>query len=106
MRCFCSLQPKRWAFWLPWAEWSYNNNHHTATNMTPYEVVYGLAHLEVPLHEDGTTKLEMVDRSLQERNRVLSLLNANLEAAQNRKKIQADKHRIERDFDVGDLVYL
>ena len=41
LRCFCSLQPKQWSKWLPWAEWSYNTSYHTATKLTPYEVVYG-----------------------------------------------------------------
>lgn len=48
----------------------------------------------------------MVDRSLLERNRILSLLKANLEAAQKRMIVQANKHKTERVFQVGDLVYL
>ncbi|XP_068340471.1 uncharacterized protein [Pyrus communis] len=58
------------------------------------------------VYEAGTTKLDMVDRCLQERNRVLSLLKVNLLAAQNRITVQANKHRTERVFQVGDLVYL
>ncbi|XP_073265974.1 uncharacterized protein [Populus alba] len=30
-----------WAKWLPLAEWWYNTNYHSATKMTPYEVLYG-----------------------------------------------------------------
>jgi hypothetical protein len=34
------------------------------------------------------------------------LLKENLQTAQNRQKISADRHRIERNFEVGDLVFL
>ena len=104
--CFCSLQPKQWLKWLPWAEWSYNTSYHTATKLTPYEVVYGQPPPHVPVYESGTTKIDSVDQCLQDRNRMLSLLKTNLESAQLRMKRQADKHRTERSFDIGDFVYL
>ncbi|KAM2104972.1 hypothetical protein ACFX1R_015518 [Malus domestica] len=106
LRCFCSLQPKQWLKWLPWAEWSYNTSYHSTAKMTPYEVVYGQSPPRVPLYESGTTKVDMVDHCLQERNHVLSLLKTNLAAAQERMTTQANKHRTERSFDVGDFVYL
>jgi hypothetical protein len=34
------------------------------------------------------------------------LLKENLQTAQNRQKMSVDKHRIERSFEVGDLVFL
>ena len=34
------------------------------------------------------------------------MLKTNMERAQNKMKVQADKHRTQREFDVGDLVYL
>ncbi|TQD73313.1 hypothetical protein C1H46_041154 [Malus baccata] len=37
---------------------------------------------------------------------MLSLLKSNLEAARCRMKVQADKHRTEREFAAGDWVYL
>lgn len=40
LRCFCSLQPKKWLTWLPWAEYTYNTAFHSATKLCPYEVVY------------------------------------------------------------------
>lgn len=40
LKCFCSLQPKKWATWWAWAEWSYNTAHHSATKMSPYDAVY------------------------------------------------------------------
>lgn len=104
--CFCSLQPKKWSLWFPWAEWSYNTAYHTATKMSPYEVVYGQPPPSLHVYEAGTTKLDMVDQSLLERGKMISLLKANLEATQVCMTAQANKHRTERIFQVGDMVYL
>lgn len=40
LRCLCSETPKEWSKWLPSAEWWYNTTFHTATELTPYEIVY------------------------------------------------------------------
>ncbi|TQD70994.1 hypothetical protein C1H46_043477 [Malus baccata] len=106
LRCFCSLQPKKWLTWLPWAEWSYNTSYHSAAKMTPYEVVYGQPPPHIPLYESGTTKIDMVDHCLKDRTRILSLLKTNLAAAQERMTTQANKGRTERSFAIGDFVYL
>ena len=106
MRCFCSLQPKKWLQWLSWAEWSYNTSYHSSSKLTLYEIVYGQRPPAVPTYESGTTKLDVVDQYLQTRSQILSQLKTNLEAAQVRMKHQVDKHRTERMFAVGDMVYL
>lgn len=78
--------------------------------MTPYEIVYGQRLPFLPIYEAGTTKLDMVDRSLQDRNCTLSLslsfLKANLEAAQVCVKQQTNENRVDRSFNVGDKVFL
>ncbi|KAB2625792.1 hypothetical protein D8674_017452 [Pyrus ussuriensis x Pyrus communis] len=60
----------------------------------------------VSSYEPGTTKVEFVDQCLQERIKMLSLLKSNLEVAQCRMKVQHDKKRKERTFEVGDWVCL
>ncbi|GKC71969.1 retrotransposable element Tf2 [Tanacetum coccineum] len=47
-----------------------------------------------------------IDSTLQERESTVQLLKDNLLKAQNRMKMQADKHRSERVFQVGDWVFL
>ena len=81
LRCFCSLQPKKWANWLPWAEYSYNTSYHSSTKMTPYEVLYGQPPPILPAYEKGTTRVDSLDQALHEKNRMLALLKTNLEAA-------------------------
>lgn len=50
--------------------------------------------------------LDLVDCSLQHREATIALLKHNLTLAQNRMKTQADKHRSERSFAVGDWVFV
>ena len=50
--------------------------------------------------------VEVVDDYLQSRQQVMSLLKQNLLLAQERMKVQVDKHRVERSFLEGDWVYL
>lgn len=106
LRCFCSHQPKKWVPSLPWAKWHYNTTFHTYSKLTPYEVFYGQPPPTMPTYESGATKIDLVDQSLQERNRILSQLKTNLVVAQVCMKQQADKHRSERSFEVGDMVFL
>ena len=49
---------------------------------------------------------DRVDVHLKSRQQLTALLKHNLLAAQERMKLFIDKHRIEREFSVGDWVYL
>lgn len=54
----------------------------------------------------GDSKLEVIDRSLEQREAALKLIKFYLQRAQNRMKVQTDKNRVHRLFQVGDFVYL
>ncbi|GJX69778.1 retrotransposable element Tf2 [Tanacetum coccineum] len=106
LRCMTGESPKDWVQWLPLAAYWYNTNYHSATNTTPFEVVYGQP---PPLHipyMSKDSKVELVDRTLTAREKTIDMLKFNLAKAQNRMKVQADKHRTEREFSVGDWVCL
>nr|GEV64019.1 retrovirus-related Pol polyprotein from transposon 297 family [Tanacetum cinerariifolium] len=49
---------------------------------------------------------ELVDRTLQAREKAIQMLQFNLRKAQDRMKSQADKHRFDMEFEVYDWVYL
>jgi len=40
LRCMCIQAPKKWLKWLPLAEYWYNTSFHSATQYTPFEVLY------------------------------------------------------------------
>jgi hypothetical protein len=87
-------------------EWWYNSSYHTSLNMTPFQAVYGFKPsmvVEVIIHD-------CLDLTAQEqrRNRQVAqqVIKENLLKAQARIKHQADKHRVDMEFSVGDMVYL
>ena len=54
----------------------------------------------------GNSKVQAVEDHIEHQQEVLQLLKDNLNLAQNRMKQQADQHRSERSFDIGDWVFL
>nr|KYP45064.1 TMV resistance protein N [Cajanus cajan] len=73
---------------------------------SPYEIVYGQTPPTYLPYLPGESKVELVDRSLQKREEMLKLAKFHMKRAQERMKQLADKHRSEREFQVGDLVFV
>ncbi|KAJ0981251.1 hypothetical protein J5N97_009506 [Dioscorea zingiberensis] len=106
LRCMTGNIPKSWSSWLSLAEFWYNTSYHTATKMTPFQALYGIT---PPIHLPyfpRDSSIASVDTTLKDREAVIQLLKQQLTKAQHRMKQQADKHRTERSFNVGDKVYL
>jgi hypothetical protein len=74
--------------------------------MSPFEAVYGVSPPSMLSYIPGTAKVQDVDDMLRSRDDILRDLRKNLVAAQVRMKCQADRHRREVSFEVGDYVYL
>ncbi|XP_026400578.1 uncharacterized protein LOC113296487 [Papaver somniferum] len=74
--------------------------------MTPFQALYGYQtpHLAFPLH--STTSVQAVQDYLHDRDHMLQMLREDLLKAQTRMKFFVDKHRTERTFAVGDMVFL
>ncbi|PKI36770.1 hypothetical protein CRG98_042847 [Punica granatum] len=106
MRCMIGDKPTMWVKWVSLAEWWYNTTHHSSTGRTPFEALYGF---QPPLHmpyfpRDST--VAAVDAYMTDREDMVRTLKYHLRRARDRMKAQADKKRIEREFLVGDSVYL
>jgi hypothetical protein len=54
----------------------------------------------------GDSRAPLVQDWIQQSQDILKELKDHLQRAQNQQKVQADKHRVKRTFEVGDLVYL
>ncbi|WVZ83700.1 LOW QUALITY PROTEIN: hypothetical protein U9M48_030821 [Paspalum notatum var. saurae] len=106
LRCMCFTSSKCWQHWLSLAEWWYNTSYHTSLNLTPFQAQYGFPPPMVS--EDICTDCPNLTVQEQLRNRQVAqqVIKDNLQKAQNRIKHQADKNRQERQFAVGDMVYL
>lgn len=101
----CMYTPKEWSFWLPLEEWWFNTHYQNAIGMTPYEVVYNKPPLIHLPYLPGESNVESIDRSLRKKEMMINSLKQHLTKAQFRMK-QADKHRSERIFSIGDWVWL
>lgn len=106
LRCMAGDCPKHWAKWLPLAEWWYNTTYHSATKTTPYYAVYGQ---EPPDHTfclSRPSSVAEVDCWMRERETIIRKLREHLSQAQQRMVHYANKGRSEREFGVGDWVFL
>lgn len=99
-------RPKEWAKWLTLAEWWYNTSFHLSTKTTPFKVIYGIPPLNYTTYTPGESNVTTLEESVIARDAMIRLLKENLNQAQNWMKQAANKNRTEREFEVGDMVYL
>ena len=74
--------------------------------MTPFMELYGYHQPSITSSVTNSSKFQAVEDHMKHQQQVLQLLKDNLNLAQNRMKQQADQHRSERSFNVGDWVFL
>ena len=98
--------PQKWAQWIPLAEFWYNTTYHSAHGHTPFEALYGHPPKHFGITASDACSVADLDDWLQARNTMMQHIQHNLARAQQRMQHQADKHRQERSFDVGDWVYV
>ncbi|PRQ37125.1 putative nucleotidyltransferase, Ribonuclease H [Rosa chinensis] len=91
---------------LPWAEWWYNSTYHSAIKMSPFQALYGISPLTIQTYMPGTTAVHQVDLQLRDRDERLKILQHNIQLPQNRMKVYYDKYHTEREFAVGDMIFL
>jgi len=106
LRCTCLAKPRSWNRWLSMAQWWYNTSYHSSLKQTPFEALFGHPAPVLPTLLNAPVSVAAVDDYLLQRQHMLQLLKKELTTAQNRMKQTADKRRSEREFEVGDRVYL
>jgi hypothetical protein len=106
LRSFVHACPSKWSAWLSVAEYWYNTTFHSSLGRSPFEVLYGREPRNLGLNiSDASTQLDL-QTWLQQRELMVKLIRQHLLRAQQRMKFQADKGRTEREFAIGDMVYL
>ena len=103
--CVASNKQAQWFKWSLLAEWWYNAFVHTSSKMSPFLAVYGYHPPSITSPLKGNEKVHAMEEHIGHQQEVLKLLKENLVMAQNRMKQQADQHRSEREFEVGDWVF-
>ena len=104
--CFASDKQTQWVKWLPLVEWWYNTSFHISTKMSPFMELYGyhLTSITSPFKE--ISKVQVVEDHIENQQEVLQLLKDTLTISQNYMKQQAYQHCNERNFEVGEWVFL
>jgi hypothetical protein len=106
LHCFVSDKQTQWFKWLPLEEWCYNTYFHTATKMTPFMALYGYNPPSITSSLKEKSKVQEVEYHIENQQQVLQISKDNLTMAHNHIKQQADQHRSERNFEVGDWLFL
>jgi hypothetical protein len=104
LRCFVNACPSRWLQWLPLAEFWYNTSVHSATGVAPFIALYGYEPKHFGLSALDTIQSSDLHSWMEEKQVMTDLIQQHLQRAKQRMKKQADKHRSERQFNMGDLV--
>lgn len=106
LRCYVNACPSKWLSWLPLAEFWYNNCTHSATGVTPFVALYGHSPRYFGIADANSVAVPELSVWLQERKVMTDLIKQHIHRSKLRMKKQADQKRSERQFKVGDSVYL
>ncbi|KAJ1411180.1 Ribonuclease H-like superfamily [Sesbania bispinosa] len=106
LRCFVSDEPRRWFQYLYLSEYWYNSSFHSSLRMSPFEALYGRSPPTIRSYVTGSTTIAAIDESLMQRRQMLQVIRDNLGQAQIRMLNQFNAHLQDRNFKVGDWVFL
>jgi hypothetical protein len=101
LRCAVHDCTGKWKRWLAMAEFWYNSSYHTSLGCSPFRALYGIEPNFGALPNLGVKATPTIKEMAEERQGFLQLLKDHLLRAQARIKAYADKHRTEREFQVG-----
>ncbi|KAL0282305.1 UNVERIFIED_CONTAM: hypothetical protein Sangu_2486700 [Sesamum angustifolium] len=103
----CTMEFKgNWDDHLPLMEFIYNNSFHSSICMAPYEALYGRRCCSPVCWDiEGLRQLEGPEL-VQEIEEKIRIVKKCLKAAQDRQKSNADKHRREMEYEMGDKIFL
>lgn len=92
VRCLFHDKPSNRRKFLHCAEWQYNTSVHSATELYPFQVVYGKPPANIPSCILRRSNIEVVETTLTTRDDILQLLKPNLLKAEQKMKSHSDKH--------------
>nr|GEW51010.1 reverse transcriptase [Tanacetum cinerariifolium] len=100
LRCFVCDEPHNWNKYIYLAEFWYNTSYHSAIEMTPFQALYGRPPPSLPHYTLGSSHVASIDATLMEHERVIALHKDTLSKTRQRMTDQANKHRVDKDFEV------
>lgn len=106
LRYFVNACPAKWSSWIALAKFWYNASPHSAIGCSPFEALYGYPprHFGISILDD--VAVPELTSWLQDRQVMTNLIHQHLARAKERMKRQAHKKRSERQFTIGDMVFV
>lgn len=99
-------QKSRWEDYLYLVDFAYNNRYHSSIGMSPYQALYGRP-CHTPLSWDMLEdRVHIGSEMLQNMEEQVTRIKEHLTPTQYRQKKCVDAHRVDRQFLVGDRVFL
>ena len=93
----------KWEYYLHLVEFAYNNGHQASLGMSLYESLYHKRCRTPVTWDNPTNKVVLGPELLREMEQEVIKVRQNLKATQDIQKRYADKHRVNREFSVGEL---
>ena len=98
--------PMKWEDYLHLAQFAYNNGYQDSVKMSPLEVLYGWK-CRTPVTWDSSVDQLMLGLDLlMDLEQFVTKVQVNLKEAQHLQKIYVDWKRKDKEFQIGDHVYL
>ena len=99
-------KPTKWEDYLHPTDFSYNNGYYTSAKMGPFEVLYGRNCRTLVTWDSPVDQLMLGPDLLIALENLVTKVQVNLKEAQDRHKSYADRKRKDKEFRIGDHVYL
>ncbi|VFR01482.1 unnamed protein product [Cuscuta campestris] len=106
LRAFAHERQQRWSWFLAWAELALNCSHHEALGMSPFQALYGRPPPSLFPTLSIRARTPTIEELLRDRAAMLAELKLQLKKVQQRMRDQANQHRRDVSFAVGDYVLL
>ena len=87
-------------------EYAYNASYHSSIDMTPFKALYGQDCLSSLSFFDPTIRVEASKQMIEDMIQQTRAIQKEIQAAKDRQKRYDDPKRLEREFQVGDQVFL
>jgi len=106
LRMYVMGQPNKWEDYLHLVEFSYNNHYHASAKLSQFEILYG-RNCNTPISWSNLIDQVMLGPELlKEMELTVKHVQSNLKIAQDRKKSNANLDRTQREFQVGEHVFV
>ena len=99
-------QPGKWEDYLHLVEFAYNNHYQASARYSPSKILYGRK-CNTPISwSNPVDRLVLGLELLKEMDLIVKQVQGNLKIAQDRQKSQADLKRTQKEFQVGEHVFI